>query len=158
MANESYAHVNFLPFDTGRVEMDYRKFSRVLKNAKQVYREDYVKKLFKSAHYDIGLFEEQLNDFNGSLTYGENRKAKEYMDRTIVAQVLEDASLLLEIINNNPKMSSEQNQEIEAIIDRLEDIRDEIEVLEEVKMMAQMQDKEEKEGCERGHRRMYANV
>jgi hypothetical protein len=138
--------------------MDYRKFSRVLKNAKLVYRDDYVKKLFKSAHYDIGLFEEQLIDFNGSLTYGENSKAKEYMDRTIIAQVLDDASLLLEIINNNPKISNEQNQEIEAIIGRLEEMHDEIEVLEEVKMMAQMQDKEENQEQERGHRRMYANM
>lgn len=138
--------------------MDYRKFSRVLKNAKQVYREDYVKKLFKSAHYDIGLFEEQLSEFNGSLTYGENRTAKEYMDRTIIAQVLDDASLLLEVISNNPKISSEQNQEIDAIIDRLEEIRDEIEVIEEVKMMAQMQDKDENQDHERGHRRMYVNV
>lgn len=139
-------------------KMDYRKFTRVLKNAKQVYREDYVKKLFKSAHYDIGLFEEQLSDFNNSLTYGENRKAKEYMDRTIVAQVLDDASLLLEIISNNPKIPTEQNQEIEAIIGRLEEMRDEIEVLEEVKMMAQMQEKEEEQESERGHRRMYVNV
>lgn len=138
--------------------MDYRKFSRVLKNAKQVYREDYVKKLFKSAHYDIGLFEEQLSEFNGSLTYGENRTAKEYMDRTIIAQVLDDASLLLEVISNNPKISSEQNQEIDAIIDRLEEIRDEIEVIEEVKMMAQMQDKDENQDHERGYRRMYVNV
>ncbi|HML25212.1 hypothetical protein [Methanomethylovorans sp.] len=138
--------------------MDYRKFTRVLKNAKQVYREDYVKKLFKSAHYDIGLFEEQLSDFNGSLTYGENRKAKEYMDRTIIAQVLDDASLLLEIISNNPKIPTEQNQEIEAIIGRLEEMRDEIEVLEEVKMMAQMQEKEEDQESERGPRRMYVNV
>jgi len=138
--------------------MDYRKTTRVLKNAKQVYREDYVKKLFKSAHYDIGLFEEQLSDFNGSLTYGENRKAKEYMDRTIIAQVLDDASLLLEIISNNPKIPTEQNQEIEAIIGRLEEMRDEIEVLEEVKMMAQMQEKEEDQESERGPRRMYVNV
>ncbi len=138
--------------------MDYRKFSRVLKNAKQVYREDYVKKLFKSAHYDIGLFEEQLCDFNNSLTYGENRKAKEYIDRSIIAQVLDDASLLLEIIRNNPKVSDEQNQELETIIDRLEEMRDEIEVLEEVKMMAQMQDKDESQEMERDHRRMYANV
>ncbi|AGB48735.1 hypothetical protein Metho_0468 [Methanomethylovorans hollandica DSM 15978] len=145
-------------FDLRCEKMDYRKFSRVLKNAKQVYREDYVKKLFKSAHYDIGLFEEQLCDFNSSLTYGENRKAKEYMDRTIIAQVLDDASLLLEVISNNPKIPAEQNQEIEAIIDRLEEMRDEIEVLEEVKMMAQIQDKEENQEHERGHRKMYANV
>ncbi len=147
-----------IPSDLRCEKMDYRKFTRVLKNAKQVYREDYVKKLFKSAHYDIGLFEEQLSEFNGSLTYGENRKAKEYMDRTIIAQVLDDASLLLEIISNNPKIPTEQNQEIEAIIGRLEEMRDEIEVLEEVKMMAQMQEKEEDQEPERGHRRMYVNV
>lgn len=138
--------------------MDYKKFIRILKNAKQVYREDYVKKIFKSAHYDIGLFEEQLSDFNNSLTYGESSKAKEYMDRTIIAQVLDDASLLLEIINNDPKIPTEQNLEIEAIIDRLKEIRDEIEVLEEIKIMAQMQEKEDGRGLERGHRRVYVNA
>ncbi|MBC7086333.1 MAG: hypothetical protein H5T43_08250 [Methanomethylovorans sp.] len=137
--------------------MDYKKFSRVLKNAKQVYREDYIKKLFRSAHYDIGLFEEQLKDFNNGLTYGETRKAKEYLERTIISQVLDDAALLLEIITNSSNMSPEQNQEIAAIIDRLEEMRDEIEVIEEVKMMAQIQEKEENQG-HGSHRRIFANL
>ena len=116
--------------------MDYKKFLKILKNAKHVYREDYVKKIFRSAHYDMGLFEEQLNEFNETLKGKDSEIAKQYMDRTIVAQVIDDASIILEIVRDNSCLSPEQNKNIIEIIDTLDAMSEDIEVTEEVMALA----------------------
>jgi hypothetical protein len=128
--------------------MDYKKLLKVLKNSKQVYREDYVKKIFRSAHYDIGLFEEQLNEFNETLKGRDSDIAKSYMDRTILAQVIDDASILLEIVKDSPCLSSEQNEVIMEMIFKLDEMSDQVEVLEEVNTGKSLHRKD----------RIYANV
>ncbi|WP_406659853.1 hypothetical protein V7O66_08350 [Methanolobus sp. ZRKC3] len=118
--------------------MDYKQLLKVLKNAKHVYREDYVKKIFRSAHYDMGLFETQLNEFNETLKGKDSEIAKLYMDRTIVAQVINDASIILEIARDNYCLSPEQNQNIIEMIDTLDIMSENIEVTEEVNALAKM--------------------
>ncbi|WP_207205262.1 hypothetical protein [Methanolobus psychrotolerans] len=141
--------------------MDYKKLLRVLKNSKQVYREDYVKKIFRSAHYDVGLFEEQLNEFNESLTGKDSELAKEYMDRTILAQVIDDASILLEIVKDSHCLTSEQNESIIEMIFKLDDMSEHIEVLEKVKTLADMSDQKgfnTQTNSSQRKDRIYANV
>ncbi len=138
--------------------MDYKKLLKVLKNSKQVYREDYVKKIFRSAHYDIGLFEEQLTEFNESLTSGDSEAAKSYMDRTILAQVLDDASILLEIVKDSPCLDTEQNESIRDMILKLDEMSEKIEVLEEIKTLADMSEQEEYTRSSHRKDRIYANV
>lgn len=138
--------------------MDYKKLLRVLKNAKHVYREDYVKKIFRSAHYDIGVFEEQLNEFNETLSGKDSEIAKSYMDRTILAQVIDDASILLEIVKGNQTLSSEQNKEIENMIFKLDEMSAQIEVLEKVKTLADMSEQEGFTSSSHRKDRIYANV
>lgn len=118
--------------------MDYKKLLKVIKNAKQVYREDYVKKIFISSHYDVGVFESQLNEFNETLKGKDSEIAKRYMDRTVVAQVIDDASILLEIIRDNHCLDPEQNQKVTEIIDVLDAMSEDMEVLEEVKSLAKI--------------------
>jgi hypothetical protein len=138
--------------------MDYKKFLKVLKNSKQVYREDYSKKIFRSAHYDVGLFETQLNEFNLTLKGNDSSTAKQYMERTIAAQVLDDASILLEIVRDNKCLSEEQNQTIIDIISKLDAISDDIEVIGKVKALADLP--EGSDAClhSRDKKRVFANV
>jgi hypothetical protein len=139
--------------------MDYKKLLKVLKNSKQVYREDYVKKIFRSAHYDIGLFEEQLNEFNETLKGRDSDIAKSYMDRTILAQVIDDASILLEIVKDSPCLSSEQNEAVMEMIFKLDEMSDQVEVLEEVKTLADMSEQGDNTGKSLHRKdRIYANV
>ncbi|MDI3486744.1 MAG: hypothetical protein PWQ51_1481 [Methanolobus sp.] len=138
--------------------MNYKKLLKVLKNSKQVYREDYVKKIFRSAHYDIGLFEEQLNEFNSTLSGGDSEAAKSYMDRTILAQVIDDASILLEIVKDSPCLNTEENKAIEEMIFTLDEMSDKIEVLEEVKALADMSEQEGFAATSQRKDRIYANV
>ncbi|WP_340819108.1 hypothetical protein [Methanolobus sp. WCC4] len=137
--------------------MDHKKLLKVLKNSKQVYREDYVKKIFRSAHYDIGVFEEQLNDFNETLSGSDSELAKSYMDRTILAQVIDDASILLEIVKDSPGLDEEQNRTIEEMIFKLDEMSDKIEVIDEVKALADMSDQEGFTSPSKKDR-IYANV
>ena len=118
--------------------MDYKKLLKVLKNSKHVYREDYVRKIFRSAHYDIGLFETQLNEFNETVKGNDSALAKQYMDRTILAQVLDDASIMLEIARDNECLSEEQNEAIIEIIEKIDTISEDIEVIEQVKALAEL--------------------
>ncbi|MDP2217440.1 MAG: hypothetical protein Q8J68_09155 [Methanolobus sp.] len=138
--------------------MDYKKFLRILKNSKQVYREDYVKKIFRSAHYDVGLFETQLNEFNLTLKGSDSALAKQYMERTIAAQVLNDASILLEIVKDNKCLSDEQNQNIIDIISKLDAMSENIEVIEKVKALADLP--EGSDACLHANdkKRIFANV
>jgi hypothetical protein len=138
--------------------MDYKKFLRILKNSKQVYREDYVKKIFRSAHYDVGLFETQLNEFNLTLKGSDSALAKQYMERTIAAQVLDDASILLEIVKDNKCLSDEQNENIIDIISKLDAMSENIEVIEKVKALADLP--EGSDAClhTRDKKRIFANV
>lgn len=138
--------------------MDYKKLLKVLKNSKQVYREDYIKKIFRSAHYDVGLFEDQLNEFNETLKGSESELAKSYMDRTILAQVIDDASILLEIVKDSPGLTEEQNGSVEEMIFRLDEMSDKIEVLEEVKTLADMSEQEGFSKSRNKNDRVYANV
>lgn len=138
--------------------MDYRKFLKVLKNSKHVYREDYIKKIFRSSHYDVGLFEEQLNEFNETLKSSDSELAKEYMDRTILAQVIDDASILLEIVKDSPCLTSEQNKNIIQMILDLDEMSANIEVLEKIKALADMGEQENFTASTRRKDRMYANV
>ncbi len=138
--------------------MDYRKFLKVLKNSKHVYREDYIKKIFRSSHYDVGLFEEQLNEFNETLKSSDSELAKEYMDRTILAQVIDDASILLEIVKDSPCLTSEQNKNIIQMILDLDEMSANIEVLENIKALADMGEQENFAASTRRKDRMYANV
>lgn len=138
--------------------MDYRKFLKVLKNSKHVYREDYIKKIFKTSHYDIGLFEKQLNDFNETLEGNDSELAKEYMDRTILAQVIDDASILLEIVKDSPCLTSEQNENIIQTILDLDEMSENIEVLEKIKVLADMGEQENLTTSTRRKDGMYANV
>ncbi|MDG6242778.1 MAG: hypothetical protein QCH31_00085 [Methanolobus sp.] len=139
--------------------MDYKKLLKVLKNSKQVYREDYIKKIFRSSHYDIGLFEEQLNEFNETLKGRDSEIAKSYMDRTILAQVIDDASILLEIVKDSSCLSSEQNEVIVEMIFKLDEMSDEIEVLEEVKTLADMSEQGNNRGKSLHSKdKVYANV
>ncbi len=137
--------------------MDYKKLLKVLKNSKQVYREDYVRKIFRSAHYDIGLFEEQLNEFNETLSGKDSEIAKSYMDRTILAQVLDDASILLEIVKDSPCLDSEQNETVKEMIFKLDDMSEKIEVLDEIKTLADMSDQDDFNKSARKDK-IYANV
>ncbi|WMW24330.1 hypothetical protein RE474_09520 [Methanolobus sediminis] len=138
--------------------MDHKKLLKVLKNSKQVYREDYVKKIFRSAHYDVGLFEEQLNEFNSTLSGSDSEKAKSYMDRTILAQVIDDASILLEIVKDSPCLSTDENKAIEEMIYTLDEMSNKIEVLEEVKALADMTEQEGFVPTSQRKDRIYANV
>lgn len=138
--------------------MDYKKLLKVLKNSKQVYREDYVKKIFRSAHYDIGLFEEQLNEFNETLSGKDSQIAKSYMDRAILAQVLDDASILLEIVKGSPTLKNEQNEAIKEMILRLDEMSELIDSMEEVKTLADMSDQESFSTPAQRKGRIYANV
>ena len=138
--------------------MDYRKFLKVLKNSKQVYREDYIKKIFRTSHYDVGLFEEQLNQFNETLEGSDSELAKEYMDRTILAQVIDDASILLEIVKDSPCLTSEQNKNIIQMILDLDEMSANIEVLEKVKTLADMGKQEKVVRSTNRKDRIYANV
>lgn len=138
--------------------MDYKKLLKVLKNSKQVYREDYIKKIFRSAHYDVGLFEDQLNEFNETLKGSESELAKSYMDRTILAQVIDDASILLEIVKDSPGLTEEQNGSVEEMIFKLDEMSDKIEVLEEVKTLADMSEQEGFSKSRNKNDRVYANV
>jgi hypothetical protein len=148
-----------VPASSLRVKnMNYKKLLKVLKNSKQVYREDYVKKIFRSAHYDIGLFEEQLNEFNSTLSGGDSETAKSYMDRTILAQVIDDASILLEIVKDSPCLSTEENKAIEKMIFTLDEMSDKIEVLEEVKALADMSEQEGFATTSQRKDKIYANV
>ncbi|MDN5310395.1 MAG: hypothetical protein PWP14_1789 [Methanolobus sp.] len=138
--------------------MDYKKLLKVLKNSKQVYREDYVKKIFRSAHYDVGLFETQLNEFNLTLKASDSATARQYMERTIAAQVLDDASILLEIVKDNKCLSEEQNAAICDIISRLDAMSEDIEVIEKVKALADLP--EGSDAClkSKDKKRIFANV
>ena len=138
--------------------MDYKKLLKVIKNAKQVYREDYVKKIFISSHYDVGVFESQLNEFNETLEGKDSEIAKRYMDRTVVAQVIDDASILLEIIRDNHCLDPEQNHKIAEIIDVLDVMSEDMEVTEEVKSLAKIH--EEADFNKRSTRKdkVFANV
>ncbi|SFM88519.1 hypothetical protein [Methanolobus profundi] len=138
--------------------MDYKKLLKVLKNSKQVYREDYVKKIFRSAHYDIGMFEEQLNEFNDTLTGEDSDLAKSYMDRTILAQVIDDASILLEIVKGSSGLTTEQNEMVEEMIFKLDEMSEKIEVIEEVKALADMSEQEGFTSPTHSKDRVYANV
>ncbi|WP_319508468.1 hypothetical protein [uncultured Methanolobus sp.] len=138
--------------------MDYKKLLKVLKNSKQVYREDYIKKIFRSAHYDIGLFDEQLNEFNETLKGKDSELAKEYMDRTILTQVIDDASILLEIVKDSPCLTTEQNENITQMIVDLEEMSTNIEVLEEIKTLADMSEQEGFSTSSHRKDRIYANV
>jgi hypothetical protein len=138
--------------------MNYKKLLKVLKNSKQVYREDYVKKIFRSAHYDIGLFEEQLSEFNSTLSGSDSEAAKSYMDRTILAQVIDDASILLEIVKDSPCLSTDENKAIEEMIFTLDEMSDKIEVMEEVKALADMSEQEGFPATSHRKDRIYANV
>lgn len=138
--------------------MDYKKLLKVLKNAKQVYREDYVKKIFRSAHYDLGVFEDQLNEFNETLSGKDSELAKEYMDRTILAQVIDDSSILLEIVKGSPSLNSDQNREIESMIYKLDEMSAQIEVLDKVKALADMSDQDGFTSPSRRKDKIYANV
>ncbi|WP_342305979.1 hypothetical protein [Methanolobus sp. ZRKC5] len=138
--------------------MDYRKFLKVLKNSKHVYREDYIKKIFRSSHYDVGLFEEQLNEFNETLKSSDSELAKEYMDRTILAQVIDDASILLEIVKDSPCLTSEQNENLIQMILDLDEMSANIEVLEKIKALADMGEQKNFATSTRRKDRIYANV
>ncbi len=138
--------------------MDYKKLLKVIRNAKQVYREDYVKKIFRSSHYDVGIFESQLNEFNETLTGKDSDIAKQYMDRTIVAQVIDDASIILEIIRENPCLDPEQNQKVVEIIDTLDAMSEDIEVIEEVKSLAKMPEKADYGTPKSRKDKVFANV
>ncbi|KXS44452.1 MAG: hypothetical protein AWU59_526 [Methanolobus sp. T82-4] len=138
--------------------MDYKKLLKVLKNSKQVYREDYVRKIFRSSHYDIGLFETQLNEFNETLKGKDSDLAREYMDRTILAQVLDDASLLLEIARDNKCLSEEQNEAVIDIIEQLDNMSEDIEVIEQVKALSELPEGSDQEIISRERKRIFANV
>jgi hypothetical protein len=138
--------------------MDYKKLLKVLRNSKLVYREDYVKKIFRSAHYDVGLFEEQLNEFNETLKGSDSEIAKEYMDRTILAQIIDDSSILLEIVKGSSCLNHDQNETIEEMIFKLDEMSAQIEVLEEVKALADMSEQEGFPTSAQRKDRMYANV
>ncbi|WP_292471528.1 hypothetical protein [Methanolobus sp.] len=138
--------------------MDYKKLLKVLKNSKQVYREDYVKKIFRSAHYDMGVFEQQLNQFNETLSGKDSELAKSYMDRTILAQVIDDASILLEIVKGSSCLTGEQNEAIKEMIFKLDEMGDKIEVIEEVKALADMTEQEGFATTSHRKNKIYANV
>lgn len=138
--------------------MNYKKLLTVIRNAKHVYREDYVKKIFRSSHYDVGLFESQLNEFNETLTGRDSDIAKKYMDRTIVAQVIDDASIILEIIRDNHCLDPEQNQKVIEIIDTLDAMSEDIEVIEEVKSLAKMPEKADNSTPQSRKDKVFANV
>ncbi|WP_292463354.1 hypothetical protein [Methanolobus sp.] len=138
--------------------MDYKKFLKILKNSKQVYREDYVKKIFRSAHYDVGLFETQLNEFNLTLKGNDSAIAKQYMERTIAAQVLDDASILLEIMRDNKCLSDEQNETIIDIINKLDDMSENIEVIEKVKALSDLPEGSDACLYSKDKKRLFANV
>ncbi|MDW7732050.1 MAG: hypothetical protein SCH66_06440 [Methanolobus sp.] len=138
--------------------MDYKKLLKVLKNSKQVYREDYVRKIFRSAHYDIGLFETQLNEFNETTKGNDSALARQYMDRTILAQVLDDASILLEIAKDNKHLSEEQNETIIDMIDKLDAISEDIEVIEQVKALAELPEGSDYDMHSKERKRIFANV
>ncbi|MDI3540303.1 MAG: hypothetical protein PWR29_1150 [Methanolobus sp.] len=138
--------------------MDYKKLLKVLKNSKQVYREDYVKKIFRSAHYDVGLFETQLNEFNLTLKASDSAIARQYMERTIAAQVLDDASILLEIIKDNKCLSEEQNATICDIISKLDEMSEDIEVIEKVKALADLPEGSDASIKSKDKKRIFANV
>jgi len=138
--------------------MDYKKLLKVIKNSKQVYREDYVKKIFRSSHYDVGVFESELNEFNETLEGEDSEIAKRYMDRTVVAQVIDDASILLEIIRDNHCLYPEQNQEIAKMIKALDLMSEDIEVIEEVKALAKMPEKSDSSTHSARKEKVFANV
>ncbi len=138
--------------------MDYKKLLKVIKNSKQVYREDYVKKIFRSSHYDVGVFESELNEFNETLEGEDSEIAKRYMDRTVVAQVMDDASILLEIIRDNHCLDPEQNQEIAKMIKALDLMSEDIEVIEEVKALAKMPEKSDSSTHSARKEKVFANV
>jgi len=138
--------------------MDYKKLLKVIKNSKQVYREDYVKKIFRSSHYDVGVFESELNEFNETLEGEDSEIAKRYMDRTVVAQVIDDASILLEIIRDNHCLDPEQNQEIAKMIKALDLMSEDIEVIEEVKALAKMPEKSDSSTHSARKEKVFANV
>ncbi|TGC10885.1 hypothetical protein [Methanolobus halotolerans] len=138
--------------------MDYKKLLKVLKNSKQVYREDYVRKIFRSSHYDIGLFETQLNEFNQTMKGNDSALARQYMDRTILAQVLDDASILLEIAKDNKCLSEEQNESIIGIIDKIDTISEDIEVIEQIKALAELPEGSDQDLYSRERKKIFANV
>ncbi|WP_406656554.1 hypothetical protein V7O62_11940 [Methanolobus sp. ZRKC2] len=138
--------------------MDYKKFLKVLKNSKQVYREDYVRKIFRSAHYDIGLFETHLNEFNETMKGNDSALARQYMDRTILAQVLDDASILLEIAKDDKCLNEEQNETIIDIIGKLDAISEDIEVIEHVKALAELPEGTEYDMQSGERKKVFANV
>ena len=138
--------------------MDYKKLLKVIKNSKQVYREDYVKKIFRSSHYDVGVFESELNEFNETLEGEDSEIAKRYMDRTVVAQVIDDASILLEIIRDNHCLDPEQNQEIAKMIKALDLMSEDIEVIEEVKALAKMPERSDSSTHSARKEKVFANV
>jgi len=138
--------------------MDYKKLLKVIKNSKQVYREDYVKKIFRSSHYDVGVFESELNEFNETLEGEDSEIAKRYMDRTVVAQVIDDASILLEIIRDNHCLDPEQNQEIAKMIKALDLMSEDIEVIEEVKALAKMPERSDSSTHSARKDKVFANV
>ena len=138
--------------------MDYKKLLKVLKNSKHVYREDYVRKIFRSAHYDIGLFETQLNEFNETMKGNDSTLAREYMDRTILAQVLDDASIILEIARDNKCLSQEQNDTIIDLIDKLDAISEDIEVIEKVKVLAELPEGSDYNLHSKDRNKVFANV
>jgi hypothetical protein len=138
--------------------MDYNKLLKVIKNAKHIYREDYVKKIFRSSHYDVGIFESQLYEFNETLTGKDSDIAKRYMDRTIVAQVIDDASIILEIIRDNHCLDPEQTQKIAGMIDVLDAMSEDIEVIEEIKSLAKMSEKAEYNTHNSRKDKVFANV
>jgi len=138
--------------------MDYKKLLKVIKNSKQVYREDYVKKIFRSSHYDVGVFESELNEFNETLEGEDSEIAKRYMDRTVIAQVIDDASILLEIIRDNHCLDPEQNQEIAKMIKALDLMSEDIEVIEEVKALAKMPEKSDSSTHSARKEKVFANV
>lgn len=138
--------------------MDYKKLLKILRNSKQVYRADYIKRIFRSAHYDVGLFESQLNEFNMTLKGGDTAIAKQYMDRTITAQVIDDASILLEIIKDNKSLNEEQNMAIKDIIAKLDALSGEIEVIDEVKVLADLPEGTDASLRSRNKKKVYANL
>ena len=138
--------------------MDYKKLLKVIKNSKQVYREDYVKKIFRSSHYDVGVFESELNEFNETLEGEDSEIAKRYMDRTVIAQVIDDASILLEIIRDNHCLDPEQNQEIAKMIKALDLMSEDIEVIEEVKALAKMPERSDSSTHSARKDKVFANV
>jgi hypothetical protein len=81
------------------------------------------------------------------------------MDRTILAQVIDDASILLEIVKDSPCLSSEQNEAVMEMIFKLDEMSDQVEVLEEVKTLADMSEQGDNTGKSLHRKdRIYANV